>query len=194
MDFFGPYGSRPISNCNQSISPCYKSLVSSNINCHPNYNTNCYCPPKDTCHYRHLTIPAFITSNIPIRQTTSYPFYTDIGLRTKYQPNNPVSYTIYNQGETSGQDTIPNNSKEIKIIIDIHTMVEEEFPPVNMTLKENSEITTISKSVIGSKETVFNVIISYLTKTITNETMSYCVLQTNQNLAFKIVSMSISYS
>jgi len=193
MDFFGPYGSRP-TNCNHLKDTCYKSLVSSNINCHPNYNTNCYCPPKETCHYRRLTIPPFITSNIPVRQTTKYPFYTNIGLLTNYQTNTPVSYTIYNQSESSGQDTIPNNSKEVKITIDCLQMVDELFGPVNITLKENSDITTLSKSVIGSKETVFNVVISYITLRDTSEIMNNCVLQTNKTLAFKVISISISYS
>ena len=200
MDFFGPYGSIP-TNCNNRANPCYKTVSTPYYNSYYTCNNEGGCPETEICYYRNLKIPSFITSNIPLLQTTQLHLYTDIALITRYIPNAPVSYTLDNKEMQTSKDTIPTTKTTVKITIDTHQKDDELFGPVNITLTESNTINTLTQNVIGTKQTIFNVVITYnsvieCAKSMcnTNNCNIPCNIDINKTICFKVISITISYN
>lgn len=167
--------------------------------CQINDNLVGCCPITKINYYRKLIIPTFITSNIPLLMTTQLQLYTDIALITKFIPNAPVSYTLDNKEMQTSKDTVATTKNTILITIDTHQRDNEIFGPINITLVESSNINTLTENVTGNQQTLFNVVITYLTtieSATSTETVSHfpCNIDITKTRCFRIISITISYT
>ena len=187
---YGPYGSIATDICKQTNRNCpnYRNYHYSNYPiCNGQHN-----PPCESKASRYLTLilPDILTSNIVQDNSVNINVQT-IPLVATYRTVLP-NYILKIVGDNENRVINNTGGDSLALKIDSHVANGETYPAVDFLLTNEDTLQTISKTVTGSADTLFNVVIVYKSNCHCETDNSLSRLPFRQNLTFRIVSISMN--